>query len=330
MNRKKLFITVLLFLCSGLMAFAPPCNSQEKPSCAVLMLHADEASSDIYQFESDTLTKNFTEDLKKFGKYKVVETDIMKKTLSSQQEGGEIKTCKLKGCAVRQGAALNVDYVIYGVFGHVGSMYSIETNLVEVKTGNLVQQVTTDYEGDRRSFAEKVPLENLKSLLGVSELPKGAETLTAEAKQPAVEKSTTEEKKFHFGPRIGVGASDDGAEFGGGLEFRYSNLSVNIIGNDAGFGGGLAYYLHAEGNSPYLSAVGIYYDTENHGIDEIGRIWGLIAGYRLVIGHGLDLNFGVGAGYVNWDQTENHEDLSPRESDEEVIPIGEVTLGYMF
>jgi len=293
------------------------------------MLHADEASTDIYEFESKTLTTRFTEELTKFGKYEVMDNGEMTKILSSQGEGGEIKTCKLKGCAVRSGAALNVDYVIYGVFGHVGSMYSIETNLVEVKTGNLVQQVTTDYEGDRRSFAEKVPLENLKSLLGVSELPEGTDVTTAKTEAPVAEETPASTKKFHFGPRIGIGASDDGVEFGGGLEVRFSNLSLNVLGNDAGLLTGLAYYLHAEGNSPYLSAIFVYYDTESHGLDEIGRIWGALAGYRIILGHGLDLNLGIGAGYVNWDQTES-PDFGKKENDEEIIPIGELTLGYMF
>ncbi len=327
MSRKNLL--TILFLCCFLLAHSAPGDCQVKPRCAVLMLHADEASTDIYEFESKTLTTRFTEELVKFEKYEVMDSSEMTKILSGQSEGGEIKTCKLKGCAVRSGAALNVDYVIYGVFGHVGSMYSIETNLVEVKSGNLVQQVTTDYEGDRRGFAEKVPLENLKSLLGVSELPQGTDVATATAAVTASEETPAPPKKFHFGPRIGIGASDDGVEFGGGLEVRFSKLSVSVMGNDAGLLGGLAYYLHAEGNSPYLSAVFVYYDTENHGLDEIGRIWGAIVGYRIMLGHGLDLNLGVGAGYVNWDQTE-HPDFGKKENDEEIIPIGELTLGYMF
>ncbi len=331
MNRKKFFIHLFLslFLCNFQMTFATSGNCQEKPKCAVLMLHADEASTDIYEFESKTLTTRFTDELKKFGVYDVMDFTEMEKKLSAQSEGGQIKTCKLKGCAVRSGAALNVDYVIYGVFGHVGNMYSIETNLVEVKTGKLVQQVTTDYEGDRRSFAEKVPPENLKSLLGVSQLPESIAAITTKPETSEAETPSKAPKKFHFGPRIGIGASDDGVEFGGGIEFRFSKISFTVLGNNDGWGGGLAYYLHAEGNSPYVSAVGIYYDTENHGLDEIGRIWGAVLGYRILLGHGLDLNLGIGAAYVNWDQTES-PDFGDREKDEEVVPIGEATIGYMF
>ena len=322
MNRRK--VLIYLFLCCFLLVPAMPGDCQEKPSCAVLMLHADEASSDIYEFESRTLTTRFTEDLTKFGAYNVLDTADMVKTLG-EKEQGEIKTCRLKGCAVRAGQDLNVDYVIYGIFGHIGSMYSIETNLVEVKTGKLVQQVTTDFEGDRRSFAEKVPLENLKSLLGISELP-AAETMTAEAETTSMEEETTETKKFHFGPRVGIGASDDGVEFGGGLEFRYTNLGLAILGNDSGLGGGLAYYLHPDGNSPYLSLAWIYYDTENHGVDEKGNIYGAIAGYRIMLGHGLDLNLGIGAGYADWKQY----DIENPKKDTEFVPIGELTIGYMF
>jgi hypothetical protein len=329
MNRKRI-VLFHLFICFFLLVPALPGYCQEKPSCAVLMLHADEASSDIYGFESRALTSNFSQELKKFGTYDVLDTDEMVKMLSGNAVGGEVKTCKLKGCAVREGKKLNVDYVIYGVFGHIGGMYSIETNLVEVKTGKLVRQVTTDYEGDRVGFAAKVPLENLKSLLGISELPSTTKTAIAKKEKAPVstplEEGTAEEKKFHFGPRIGIGASDDGVQFGGGLEFRFSNLAIAILGNDAGVGGGLSYYLHPTGNSPYLSITGLYYDTKNHGVDERGTIYGGVAGYRIMIGEGLDLNLGIGAGYADWHQY----DTKKPKKDTQVIPIGELTLGYMF
>jgi hypothetical protein len=43
----------------------------------------------------------------------------------------------------------------------------------------------------------------------------------------------------------------------------------------------------------------------------------------------MDARIGVGAGYVNWDQTELNKN-GKKDSDEEFIPLFEVSLGYMF
>ena len=76
---------------------------------------------------------------------------------------------------------------------------------------------------------------------------------------------------------------------------------------------------------------------KHNGVDEIGRIYGLMLGYRLGFdtfmekdfAQNMDARIGVGAGYVNWDQTELNKN-GKKDSDEEFIPLFEVSLGYMF
>ncbi len=305
-----------------------------KPSCTVLLFHPDAASTN--EAESQQITDQFVQLLNQTDLYFVIDYKDIKKNISSQKIWRLTESCAEKECAVEVGKILNSDYVIYGVLGNVGNLRSLETALIDVKDGEVVNQVETTYEGTWDVFAQKAPEVNLRSLLGVTispqpesqPEPQATESESTHVKQvigDTEDVSSEPEKQFTIGPRLGVAASDDGVEFGAGIEARFVNLSFKLFGNLDGLGTGLGYYLHPVGNSPFLSAVFTYYDKENHGVDEIGRIYGLVAGYRINFTPQMDACIGIGAGYVNWDQTE-----PPHDSDEEIVPLGEITIGYMF
>lgn len=309
---------------------AMPAIGAEKPSCAFLTLHLDPGAKDIGQAESRALTNRFIAALALFDVYEVLDPGQMARTIS-MQKGLGAAPCTNLACAIEYGKMLNVDYVIYGIYSHIGNLYSIETILVDVESSQEIKHVITDYKGDHTGVIGKVPLENLKTLFGVATLPPGAEaayarSLTADA-GPA-EKQPVVEKPFRFGPRVGLMASDDGVEFGGGIELRRNNLSLKIMGNDAGIGGAVSYYRNVTGNSPYLSVVGAYYDEKNKGTKETGTIYGLMLGYRLnVVKENMDICIGLGAAYVDWDHRQWNKTIK---SDQEIIPVGELTFGYMF
>jgi hypothetical protein len=308
---------------------AMPAHGAEKPGCAFLWLHVDEGSTAIGESEGKDLTKRFTEALDLFDVYDVVPSDEMSRTIA-MRKGLGAAPCTNLSCAVEYGKLLNVNYVIYGIYGHVGSVFSVETILVDVESSQEIKHVVTDYKGDHQGFTEKVPLENLKTLLGVPVLPPGAEAAYAGKfkDEAGPEKKSPAEKPLRYGPRLGLVASDDGVEFGGGIEVRRGNLSLKIMGSDAGIGGALSYYLNISGNSPYLSVVGAYYDEKNKGTTEIGRIYGLMLGYRLmVVNENMDICIGLGAAYVDWDHRQRD---GSQKSDQEIIPVGELTFGYMF
>jgi len=327
MDRKPL--GVLLLLCCFSVLLIMPAHGAEKPSCAFLLLHVDEGATAIGESEGRSLTRRFTEALDLFDVYDVIPFDDMNRTIA-MRKGLGADPCANLSCAVEYGKLLNADYAIYGIYGHIESVYSIETILVDVESSQEIKHVVTDYKGDHQGFTEKVPLENLKTLLGVPVLPPGAEAAYDKkyTDDAAPEKKSGAEKSFRFGPRLGLVASDDGVELGVGIELRRNNLSFKIMGNDAGIGGSLSYYLNIAGNSPYLSVVGAYYDDKNKGLTEIGRIYGLMLGYRLmVINENMDVCIGLGAAYVDWDHRQRDGSIK---SDQEIIPVGELTFGYMF
>lgn len=359
MRRKKvIFVLASMFL---LLVLAIPGHCSEKPTCAVLLFHPDTASSDIN--ESRNLSGNFAELLNRLDMFEVIDYNEVAEILDRKNTADLEQTCTDLGCALKIGNKLNADFVIYGIIGNVGSLFSLDTTLVNVAGGNETQHAVYDFEGSRKDFINNAPAENIKSLFGLYELPpapepsapaaatasvltkseKAMKNATAEPAEPLSETVETpapmtgQPKKFQVGPRIGIAASNDGVEFGGGFEVRFSKLSFQLLLNGDGFASGCSLYLHQDGNTPFVSLVGSYYDTKNHGVDEIGRIYGLLLGYRLVFDTFLDKDFaenmdfrvGLGAGYVNWDQTELNDDFE-KDSDEEIIPVFEFTLGYMF
>lgn len=326
---RKLLLCILLFLCCFVI-LAAPVHGVEKPGCAFLSLHVDEGSTAVSESHGRELTTRFTEALDLLDVYDVMAAGEMTRNIA-MRKGLGAAPCTNLSCAVEYGKLLNMDYVIYGIYGHVGSVYSVETILVDVQNNQEIRHVVTDYKGNHQGVIEKIPMENLKTLLGMAVLPPGAEAAYGRIVKGDIgdAEKATEKKSLRFGPRLGLVASDDGVEFGGGIEVRLNNLSFKIMGNgDGGIGGALSYYLNIVGNSPFLSVAGAYYDTKNKGTNEIGRVYGLMLGYRLmIVNENMDVCIGLGAAYVDWDHRQ--QDLTIK-SDQEVIPVGELTLGYMF
>jgi len=325
----QILLTAIL---SFLFVFVFMGQGYAKPTCGILWFYPDEASAEFH--ESRFITNRYTILLEQLNIYEVMPPEQIEQTVGADRM---IDPCKEKDCAVNIGKMVNADYIIYGTLGHVGNLYSLDTTFLNVETATIVNSAVTDLEGAREEFIQKAPPHNIRSLLNVQNTPPDWGTPTKppkKAEKPSKEKPSplaepkaepAEEKPFQIGPRIGVAASDDGVEAGIGFEVRFSNLSFMALGNDAGYAGALSYYLHTSGNSPFLALSGAYYDDEDEGVDEIGRIYGILAGYRYYIIDHLDIRAGVGAAYINWDQTE-----APFKNDEEYVPIAEVTLGYMF
>jgi len=347
MSRKKvIFILLSIFF---LLVLAMPGYCGEKPSCAVLLFHPDMSASN--NFESQMMSNKYAELINRLDMFDVIDFNKVSEILNKKNAVDLEKTCTDLGCALKIGNKLNADFVIYGIIGNVGSLFSLDTTLVNVAGGNETQHAVYDFEGTKTEFNRNAPAENIKSLFGINEIPA---PLVPSTPETAIVTATTEPQTFtsveetpqpaeqpknlRFGPRVGIGASNDGLEIGGGFEVRFKKLSFQFLLNSEGFATGLSFYLHQTGNSPFLSLVGSTYDTENHGVDEEGDIYGLLLGYRISLDNyvkkdfakHIDIRVGAGVGYADWKQTEPKRGGEPPESDEEFIPICELTLGYMF
>jgi len=343
MSRKKvIFILTSIFF---LLVLAMPGYCSEKPSCAVLLFHPDMSASNIY--ESQMLSNKYAELINRLDMFDVIDFNEVDQILKTKNAGDLDRTCTDLGCALKIGNKLNADFVIYGIMGNVGDLFSLDTTLVNIAGGNETQHAVFDFEGTQAEFAQSAPAENLKSLFGINEIPAAAVPTPAAVVAVTEPQATVvvepepmikePSKKLHFGPRIGFGATDDGGYFGGGFEVQYKKLSFQFLLQEDGFVSGFSYYLRPEGSSPFISAIGSYYDTKRKGATEIGRIYGILLGYRLKFdkfikkdfAKNIDTRIGLGVGYVNWDQTKVKQYFI-KDGDEEFVPLFEFTVGYMF
>ncbi len=345
MKCKKKVLFIFAVVCF-LLTCSIPGFCDEKPTCAVLLFYPDVASTQ--SSESQNLSSQYANLLSRLGLFEVIDHNAVSRILAEKNALDLNQACPDKECALRIGQLLNVDYAVYGVIGHIGNLSSIETALINIAGGNEAQRAVTDFEGTEQEFAASAPTENIKSLFGVSAIPEAKETMSSGTAKISGEDASTgnssktfkdqtpentqpikTEKKLYIVPRIGMGATNDGIELGGGMEAQYKHWSCQFLLNTNGYAAALSYYLKPHTSSPFLALAGSYYDTENHGVDEIGRIYGLLLGYRLNITDQLNARLGLGAGYVNWDQTELNK-VGTEFNDEEYIPIFEVSLGYSF
>jgi hypothetical protein len=343
MNRKKvIFILTSIFF---LLVLAMPGYCSEKPTCAVLLFHPDTSASN--NFQSQMMSNKYAELINRLDMFDVIDYNEVAEIMKSKNASDLSRTCTDLGCALKTGNKLNADFVIYGIIGNVGNLFSLDTTLVNVAGGNETQHAVYDFEGTQDEFVKNAAAENIKSLFGLHEIPAGTEPIAPEtvaakselqnavAPEPVAPVKPKQTKKLHFGPRVGIGASNDGIELGAGFEVQFKKLAFQLLLNSDGFAGGLSFYLRPEGNSPFISAVASYYDTNKN--DEIGRIYGLLLGYRIAldnyskkpIAEHINVRIGAGVGYVNWDQTKP-DNKGIQQSDEELIPVCELTVGYMF
>ena len=145
------------------------CQSGNRPTCAVLKFLPDEASTQ--QYESRYITNRYVQFLDEVRTYDVLPLSEMDQALSQTNQTELAKQCTEKSCAVKIGETLEADYVIYGIIGHIGKLYSLETSLVDVSKGEIVSSAVTDIEGERDQFIEKAPPQNIKSLLDLNQEP---------------------------------------------------------------------------------------------------------------------------------------------------------------
>ncbi|MBC2716855.1 MAG: hypothetical protein HF978_16245 [Desulfobacteraceae bacterium] len=346
-RQKAMFLLASIFF---LLVLALPGYCSEKPTCAVLLFHPDMASSNIY--ESQMISSRYAELLDRLDMFDVIDYKKIDEILINKNVLDLEKTCTDLGCALKIGNKIGVDFLIYGIIGNVGNLYSLDTTLVNIAGGNETQHAVYDFEGTQEEFAKNAPAENMKSLFGIQEIPEkeiipvtAAAVTAGELKQEEtqvvedapVAPAHEELKDFRVAIRGGIAFDFDNLEPGAGIELKFKKLSFAFLANGDGFATGLSYYLHQEGNSPFFSVVGSYYDTKNkYGIKEIGRIYGILLGYRVTfdsfmeadMAKNIDTRIGLGAGYVNWDERGGTPYTSA--SDEEFIPLFEVTLGYTF
>lgn len=111
--------------------------------------------SGITEEEAVALTDALRAEVGRTGKFRVMERSQMDQVLAEQgfQQSG---ACSDQACLVEMGQILGVGYIITGNIGKVGSTYSINIRLVDVRTSEIVREVTRNHRRSKDALLTRV------------------------------------------------------------------------------------------------------------------------------------------------------------------------------
>ncbi|MCX7726140.1 MAG: hypothetical protein N2053_04765 [Chitinispirillaceae bacterium] len=137
-------------------SFGYSAEVKRKPMLGFTILKAN----GIDATEAEFFSKILLEKIKETGVYTTIDFSELTLRLSEQ---GFADTCNDAQCAIIAGQVVGSDFFGFGSIGMIGKSYIISMQLVEVRTGKIVRDVSEFYKGKRKDFEEKIiPLFALK------------------------------------------------------------------------------------------------------------------------------------------------------------------------
>jgi len=119
------------------------CFAQEKLRIAVMDFST---TGGLSKQETVTLGTRLSSMLVKTNAFIVLERGKMEEIL--EEQGFQQSGCTTTECAVEVGKMLNVQKMVSGSFGKVGSTYTIDLSLVDVQTAQIEKSFFQDYKGE--------------------------------------------------------------------------------------------------------------------------------------------------------------------------------------
>ena len=160
---RKIISLTLLFafswtiLVQDFVAARPTVDSPEsgagKYSLAVLEL---EASGRVSVSDARRLTDRLRAELERAGMFQVMG--------KAQQEGALANSsinasgCSSTECALQAGKLLGTKLVAYGTVSMAGPLYFIQVQMAHVKSGEVVQNISEDFDGDFQALEDHMPM----------------------------------------------------------------------------------------------------------------------------------------------------------------------------
>lgn len=92
------------------------------------------------------LTDRFTIELDKLGAYKLVNRTKMNEILTEQKFSRK-DNCSASECAVEAGQMLGTEYMVYGSIGKIGTLFTVNSYIIDVKTGGTIATASSDISG---------------------------------------------------------------------------------------------------------------------------------------------------------------------------------------
>jgi len=175
-----------------------------------------ESSGRITVDEAKILTERLAMELEKTGTFIVTQQSAIMATLPNGGNG-----CSTVECGIQAGKQLTTQLVVNGSVRKVGQLYFVETQMIHVNSGQVVQRASEDFDGDFERLQNLMPAVARK-LIGKSA-----------AASSSGEMTTTE----YGGADSGNGdASSNNTEYrsGGNKVLIYSLVAVGAVGATIG------------------------------------------------------------------------------------------------
>lgn len=205
-------------------------------SLAVLPL---EATGRISAEEASTLTGQLRSELEKTGVFVITEQSVVEAAL--QSAGLLDAGCSTIECGVQAGKLLSCQLVVNGSVRKVGQIFFVEAQMLHVSSGQVVQKVSEDFDGDvegllsfMRTVAQKLVGKSSSSSSSSSESAK-----TVSSEQPVQELAPAE-----YGEALQETGSDEPLET---TEVKRGSSKFLILGLVAAGAVGAGIYLAQSG-----------------------------------------------------------------------------------
>lgn len=181
---RNFFLTVIL-LAAGFFAGIPNANGQREktPTCAVLTFLAVEGVSEgLAKMVSERIATEFGLSRQ----YRMIERTQTEKVLRENQIAMVSLDTSL---AIEAGKIMAAEYIVIGSIGKIGNIFSINSRLVSVESGAVIEIASTDYRGREENVLIFAAVNNARQLLNLPLIempdePEPQETKTAPT-QPA-------------------------------------------------------------------------------------------------------------------------------------------------
>lgn len=135
----------------------------ENPTCAVLTF---EAQAGVTEGEAKLLSDRFAIELGRLGKFTMVNRSKIQELLAIQDFTATDYSSNSE-VVIKAGRILAVQHIIHGSVGKIGSMYTLNTYLVNVENSVTEETATTDYAGSIENFLTQGMKENARILTGL-------------------------------------------------------------------------------------------------------------------------------------------------------------------
>ncbi len=111
------------------------------------------AASGIDEYDVKVFNEQLRDEIEMLGVYSTLEFSEVQTRLAEQNLPN---ACSDLNCAVIAGQLIGVEYFGYGSIGKVGKAYTLSMQIIEVRTGRVIRDVSEFFKGRKSVFKRKI------------------------------------------------------------------------------------------------------------------------------------------------------------------------------